>query len=176
MKTRATRPRYSQANMPGAFQSIPSTPRAAPSTPVPGSPFAAGINPVSIVVEPTGSFAYSASTKYTTGYTGFAQILGYSIDASTGALTPFRSPAFSDVANSNGAQLVVATGAVTPNPVPMISSLNPPSIAATGVPFTLQVNGANFVPGATVYFGGQVRSTTFVSSTQLSGKHPGDGH
>jgi len=137
-------------------------------TPVPGSPFAAGINPVSVVVEPTGSFAYSASTKYTTGYTGFAQILGYSINASTGALTPFRSPAFSDVANGTGAQLVVATGAANPNPVPMISSLNPPSITATGVPFTLQVNGANFVPGATVYFGGQVRSTTFISSTQLT--------
>ena len=135
--------------------------------PVPGSPFAAGINPVSIVVEPTGNFAYSASTKYTTGYTSFAQILGYSINASTGALTPFPSPAFSDTANGNGAQLVVALGAVNPNPVPMISSLNPPSIAATGVSFTLQVNGANFVPGATVYFGGQVRSTTFVSSTQL---------
>jgi 6-phosphogluconolactonase (cycloisomerase 2 family) len=128
----------------------------------------AGINPVSVVVEPTGNFAYSASTKYTVGYTAFAQILGYSVNTSTGALRPFLSPAYSDVANSTSAQLVVATGAVSPNPVPMISSLNPPAIAATGIPFTLQVNGVNFVPGATVYFGGKVRSTTFVSATQLT--------
>lgn len=152
----------------GSISAYSLNPLSGSLTPLPGSPFAAGINPVSIVVEPTGSFAYSASTKYTVGYTGFAQILGYSINASTGVLTPFRSPAFSDVANSNSGQLVVATGALNPNPVPMISSLNPPSIAATGIPFTLQVNGANFVSGATVYFGGQVRSTTFVSSTQLN--------
>ncbi len=50
----------------------------------------------------------------------------------------------------------------------MISSLNPPASIATDVAFTLQVNGANFVPGSAVYFGGQFRSTTFVSSTQLS--------
>lgn len=137
-------------------------------TPVAGSPFVAGINPVSVVVDPTGTFAYSASTKYTAGYTGFAQILGYTINPSTGALTPFPSPAFSDVANSNGGQLVIVSGAVTPNPVPTISSLNPTSIAATGVPFTLQVNGVNFVPGATVYFRGHVRSTNFVSPTQLN--------
>ncbi|HET6144365.1 MAG TPA: beta-propeller fold lactonase family protein [Candidatus Acidoferrales bacterium] len=132
------------------------------------SPLAAGINPVSVVGEPTGNFVYSASTEYTAGFTAFAQILGYSVNSSSGALTPFVLPAFSDAANSTSAQLVVATGAVIPNPVPMISSLNPPSIAATGSPFTLQVNGVNFVSGTTVYFGGQVRNATFISSTQLN--------
>ncbi len=137
-------------------------------TQVPGSPFAAGINPLSVVVEPTGNFVYSVSTNYTGGGTGFAQIMGFSINAFTGALTPFPGNAFTDSATSQGAQLVVSHGPITTiDPVPMISSLSPPSTIATAVPFTLQVNGANFVPGSMVYFGGQVRSTTFVNSTQL---------
>ncbi len=138
-------------------------------TPVAGSPFAAGINPTSIVVDPTGQFAYSTSTKYTTGFTGFAQIMGFSIDASSGILKPFFGTPWTDSANSNGAQLAISSApSITENPVPMISSLSPPSTTATAIAFTLQVHGANFVPGATVYFGGQPRNTVFVSSTQLN--------
>ncbi|HTC62837.1 MAG TPA: beta-propeller fold lactonase family protein [Candidatus Saccharimonadales bacterium] len=135
---------------------------------VSGSPFAAGTNPVSMVLDPTGRFAYSASSLYTGGYASFAQIMGFSVDAVSGALTPFSSAAFSDSVNSNGAQLSISNGLQPTNPVPMISSLNPPASIATDVAFTLQVNGANFVPGAAVYFGGQFRSTTFVNSTQLN--------
>ncbi len=65
-------------------------------TQVAGSPFAAGINPVSIVLDPTGRFAYSASSMYMGGFTSFAQIMGFSVNALSGALTPFSSPAFTD--------------------------------------------------------------------------------
>ena len=136
---------------------------------VTGSPFAAGINPNSIVVDPTGSFAFTTSTKYTTGYTGFAQILEFSINPATGVLTPLFGSTWTDVTQSNGEGLAISTPAPgTANPVPSISSLFPPSATATGIAFTLQVNGANFVPGATVYFEGQPRTTTFVNSTQLN--------
>ncbi|HEX3377678.1 MAG TPA: IPT/TIG domain-containing protein, partial [Candidatus Acidoferrales bacterium] len=121
-----------------------------------------------MVLDPTGRFAYSASSMYTGGYTSFAQITGFSVNALSGALTPFSSPAFTDSVNSNGAQLVISNGLLPTNPVPMISSLNPPSTIATDAAFTLLVNGASFVPGSAVYFGGQFRSTTFVNSTQLS--------
>ena len=54
------------------------------------------------------------------------------------------------------------------NPAPTIVSISPSS-AATGSPaFTLVVNGANFVPGATVQWNGANRLTTYVSSTQLT--------
>lgn len=152
----------------GSISGFSIDPVAGSLTQVPGSPFAAGVNPVSIVVDPTGSFAYSASSLYTGGYASFAQILGFSINPSSGVLTPFPSQAFTDSANGNGAQLAIANGSLTANPVPMISSLNPPSSVATDTPFTLQVDGANFVPGAAVYFGGRVRTTTFVNSTQLN--------
>jgi DNA-binding beta-propeller fold protein YncE len=136
-------------------------------TQVSGSPYAAGIDPVSIVVDPTGNFAYWTTTANTTG-TPFARIMGYSINATSGVLTPLSLTPWTDLAPSNGAQLAISSGPLsTPNPAPMISSLSPASAVANAVAFTLQVNGASFAPGATVYFGGQPRSTTFVSSTRL---------
>jgi len=137
---------------------------------VTGSPFAAGINSSSVVVDPTGNFAYSTSTMYASATTSFAQILGFSIDASSGVLTPLSwSPWTDSTAFTFGYQLAIASGpSTTANPVPMISSLSPPTTAASDTAFTLQVNGVNFVSGSTVYFGGQARATTFVSSTLLN--------
>ena len=137
---------------------------------VSGSPFAAGINPISVVVDPTGKFAYVSSTTYTTGYDGYAQILGYSVNTSSGILTPFSGTSWTDSAEfSGGGRLAISYApSTTPNPVPVISSLLPSSATAGSAGFTLQVNGANFVPGARVYFGGQGRNTTLVNSTQLN--------
>jgi 6-phosphogluconolactonase (cycloisomerase 2 family) len=139
-------------------------------TPISGSPFAAGINAASIVVDPTGSLAYLASTNYVTGtYSAFAQIQGFSINSSSGALSPFPAAAWTDSTQSNGSQLAISVGATAPpNPVPMISSLSPPSVAAAGPAFTLQINGANFVSGSRAYFAGQLRNTARVSPEQLN--------
>jgi len=122
------------------------------------------------VTEPTGHFAYSTATAYTTGFTSFAQIEGFSVDALSGALTPLAWSPWTDSAQfSNGDQLAISTGQPnTQNPTPMISALSPPSTIAAGVAFTLQVQGSNFVSGSTVYFGGQPRATTFISATQLN--------
>jgi len=54
------------------------------------------------------------------------------------------------------------------NPVPTISSLSPNTARACDVAFTLTVNGANFLSGSTVKWNGSNRTTTFVSSTQLT--------
>ncbi len=134
-----------------------------------GSPFPAGMSPTSIVVDPTGSFAYWTATSNSTG-TAFAQIMGYSVDPSSGNLMPLAWSPWTDPAGgTNGAQLAISPAPpAAQSPVPMISSLSPSSATATDMGFTLQVNGANFVPGATVYFGGQARSTTFVNSTELT--------
>jgi hypothetical protein len=59
-------------------------------------------------------------------------------------------------------------GTAAGNPVPAITSLAPPSVAVAGPDFTLTVNGANFVNGATVLFNGLPRVTTFVNSGQIS--------
>jgi hypothetical protein len=54
------------------------------------------------------------------------------------------------------------------NTVPTLSSLSPSSVFAGSGAFTLTVNGAGFVNGASVQFNGASRTTTFVSSTQLT--------
>jgi YD repeat-containing protein len=52
---------------------------------------------------------------------------------------------------------------------PAISSLTPPSIPrGFAKPFSLTVNGSNFVSGAVVSFNGQARPATFVSATELT--------
>jgi hypothetical protein len=50
---------------------------------------------------------------------------------------------------------------------PVITLLTPSSALAGANAFTLQVNGTNFDPAATVQFNGSPRTTTFISSTQL---------
>ena len=55
-------------------------------TPVPGSPFVAGLEPESVTVNPAGTFAYVANSGGT--------VSAYSINASTGALTPVPGSPF----------------------------------------------------------------------------------
>ena len=54
--------------------------------PVPGSPFAAGDTPDSVVVDPTGRFAYAPSID-----TGI--VSAFTIDATSGVLSPMGGPA-----------------------------------------------------------------------------------
>ena len=56
-------------------------------TPVPGSPFATGIGPVSVAVDPRAEFAYVANGDSNT-------VSAYSIDRKTGALTPVAGSPF----------------------------------------------------------------------------------
>jgi hypothetical protein len=51
---------------------------------------------------------------------------------------------------------------------PTTSSITPASTSAGGGDFTLTVNGTNFVNGSTVTWNGSSRTTTFVSSSQLT--------
>ena len=53
-------------------------------------------------------------------------------------------------------------------PTPSISSLNPSSVMAGGPAFSLTVTGSGFVSGATATVGGQARTVTFGSATQLT--------
>ena len=54
------------------------------------------------------------------------------------------------------------------NPVPAITTIAPTSAVASGAGFTLTVNGSNFVNGSNVRFNGAAKTTTFVSSTQIT--------
>ncbi len=59
------------------------------------------------------------------------------------------------------------------NPVPVLTSISPSTAVGGGPGFTLTVNGSNFVSGSVVQWGGSARTTTFISSTQLTVAIPG---
>ncbi len=59
-----------------------------------------------------------------------------------------------------------------PNPVPVLTNLNPNTLNAGSAAFTLAVNGSNFVSGASVRWNGANRPTLFISATQLSAQIP----
>ncbi len=59
--------------------------------------------------------------------------------------------------------------AMADNPIPNTTGTFPSSVAVGSAGFNLAVYGNNFVPGSTVYFNGNARSTAYVSSTQLTG-------
>jgi hypothetical protein len=58
------------------------------------------------------------------------------------------------------------TAAVTVLPLPSIASVTPAQVS-TGA-FTLTITGTGFVPGSVVSFDGQLLSTSYVTSTQLT--------
>src|SRR5580658_1283586 len=63
---------------------------------------------------------------------------------------------------------VSPTVSVQPIPVPTIASLSPAMTVNGGAGFTLIVNGSNFVLTSVVQWNGSNRSTTFVSTGQLT--------
>lgn len=78
-------------------------------------------------------------------------------------------------------QITASLGSVTSNPLPFqvgsgpeITSLSPSSITAGAPRFTLVVLGRGFVSGATIKFGDQDLTTTFVATTQLSAPVPAE--
>ncbi|MFL6350482.1 MAG: beta strand repeat-containing protein [Bryobacteraceae bacterium] len=64
------------------------------------------------------------------------------------------------------------SGTIAPVPAPVITSLNPASVAAGGPAFTLTVNGSGFGSDAVVRWNGSALATTFVDATQLTAPVP----
>ncbi|MCK6544839.1 IPT/TIG domain-containing protein [Myxococcota bacterium] len=58
------------------------------------------------------------------------------------------------------------------NAVPVIDALSPASAFAGGAGFTLTIDGASFVPGATVSFGALELPATFVSASRVTASIP----
>ena len=67
-------------------------------TPVTGSPFGAGTNPDGVTVDPKGKFAYVSNG----GSNSQGNVSAYTINATTGALTPVAGSPFGAGSYSNG--------------------------------------------------------------------------
>jgi hypothetical protein len=134
-------------------------------TPVPGAPFAAGLNAFSVAVDPSGKFAYVANQC---GNCPQGSVSAYTIDSTTGALTPVPGAPFaagtfpvsvavdpsdkfayvanecsssSDCSQGNVSAYTIdsTTGALSPVPgAPFAAGIAPRSVAIAGqstVPF-----------------------------------------
>jgi hypothetical protein len=77
--------------------------------------------------------------------------------ATTGPVTVYDW----DGAASNGITFT------TSNPIPTTISINPTNETGSG-PFTLTVNGTNFVPTSVVNFNGNAKTTTYISATEVT--------
>lgn len=74
-----------------------------------------------------------------------------------------------NISGTNYPCALLSTGELVPVNAPTTTSISPSSATAGGAGFTITVNGTNFVTGvSTVTWGGSARTTTFVSSTQLT--------
>src|SRR5262249_35199837 len=71
---------------------------------------------------------------------------------------------------SNG--LMFTINDIPTNPVPAVTGLSPSSAPAGSAGLTLTVTGSNFVAGATVQWNGAARTTSFVSSGELTASIP----
>ena len=105
-----------------------------------GSPFASGVNPYSVAVDPTGTFLYTANS-------GDDTFSGYTITPVTGALVPIAGSPFALAAGSTPVGIAVdPTGAFL-----YIANIGPNNISAytitpvTGVP--VPVVGSPFAGG-----------------------------
>ncbi len=67
---------------------------------VSGSPFATGLNPVAVGLDPSGSFVYVANTAVLP--TNASTVSGFTLDPTTGALTPIPGSPFVSGRNPNG--------------------------------------------------------------------------
>lgn len=72
---------------------------------------------------------------------------------------------------SSSTSTCTKTGTITiagNNPQPQLTTLSPTSALVGSGAFTLTVNGTGFVPSSVVRWGGQDRTTTFVSNSQIT--------
>ncbi|MGB7957381.1 MAG: YDG domain-containing protein [Minisyncoccia bacterium] len=141
--------------------------------------------PTLSAISPTSTVAGSAGFTLTLTGTGFISSSTAQWNGSPRVTTYVSSTTItatvlaSDVAIAGTASVTVVTPApgggtsnsqtfTILNPVPATASLSPTSTAAGSSGFTLTVNGTNFVASSVVDWNGSSRTTSFVSSTQIT--------
>ncbi len=141
--------------------------------------------PTITTISPTSALAGGASFTLTVNGMGFVSTSAVSFGANARATTFVSATQLtaaisaSDIATGGNFNVTVANPApgggtsnavsfTVNNPVPTITTISPASATAGGAAFTLTVNGTGFVSTSVVNYGGNVRATTQVSSTQLT--------
>src|SRR5262249_36259817 len=151
---------------------------AAPSTSAAPAPILSSISPTTASSARGPSFTLTApGSNFTSG--SIVQVNGASRTTTFVSSTQLTAaiPA-SDIAAAGALSITVFTPApgggtsgsltvASVNPTPAISSLSPASVTAGSAAFTLTVTGTGFAAGATATVGGQARTLTVDSPTQV---------
>ncbi len=144
-------------------------------------------NPVPVASALSPSSVVAGSATFTLTVTGSGFVSGSTVHWKASILTTTfvnsgkltASVPSSDVTTAGTASITVVNGGpgggtsnaltfTVNNPVPKLTSLSPSSTTAGGSSFTLTVNGASFVSGASILWNGTSLRSTFVSATQLT--------
>ena len=113
-------------------------------SPVPGSPFAAGSQPISVAVDPSGKFAYVGNQFV---FSAIGNISAYTIDSTTGALTPVPGSPFA--AGSFPFSVAIAGQSTVPFAAFTLKAeitLGPPSSFEVNASFTLGAGSDGIKP------------------------------
>lgn len=137
-----------------------------PNTAAVGSPaFVMTVNGGNFV---TGAVVFWNGTPRPTTFVGATQLTA-AINATDLAAIGTATVAVVNPAPGGGSSNSLSFAiTLQPNPVPALASLSPASALEGDPNLTLQVNGANFVAGSTVFWNGVARPTVFVSPNQLT--------
>lgn len=106
-------------------------------------------------------------TPESTNFTSASQVIA-TIPASAIATSGTADVTVVNPAPGGGTSNSVSLNIGKPNPIPTITSITPSTGFVGESAFTLMVTGTNFLPTSLITFGGNARTTTFISSTQLS--------
>src|SRR5215472_172127 len=158
-----------QLNQSASGSSTPALTSLSPSTVIAGSPSftltVTGANFASTsVVQWNGS---NRTTTFVRGTQLQASVAAADIASAGSAQVSVSTPG-SGGGTSNSLALTIAA----PTPAPILSSISPSTASAGGAAFTLTATGSNFTSGSIVQVNGASRTTTFVSSTQLTAAIP----
>src|SRR5215471_10944280 len=148
----------------------------------------AAVNPTLTALSPASAVAGSGTVTLTATGTNFVSSAVIQVNGTSRSTTFVSSTqltatlAASDLANAGLLSIFVvdpasgnSSGVLTftvNNPTPMLASISPNEVSAGVQAFTLTANGSSFVNGSVVQVNGSNRTTTFVSSTQLSAAIP----
>jgi LmbE family N-acetylglucosaminyl deacetylase len=142
---------------------VPTTTSLSPSSATAGgAAFTLTVNGTNFI---SGSVVRWNGTNRTTTYVSATQVTASILAADIATAGTARVTVFNPTPGGGTSNAQTFT---TNNPVPTTTSLSPSSATAGGAAFTLTVNGTNFISGSVVRWNGTDRTTTYVSSTQLT--------
>src|SRR5215469_8191047 len=158
-----------QLNPPASGNSTPALTSLSPSTAADGGP--------GFTLTVTGAnFASTSVVRWNGANRNTTYVRSSQLQASVAA---------ADIASAGSAQISVSTAGsgvgtsnalaftiTAPTPAPVLSSISPAAASAGGAAFTLTATGSNFTNSSIVQVNGAGRTTTFVSSTQLTAAIP----